>query len=150
MITLHQLTKVKTKKPKKRRGRGYGSGKGGHTVGRGSKGQKARGKIDILFTGTKGKKSWFKRLPLWRGKGRFKSSLKPVVVNVGVLDKFFRSGERVTVEALVRKGLVDKKEKKRVKILGKGKLTKKLIVVSLPCSKKAAEKIKAAGGKTEK
>ena len=33
---------LKTTKNKKRVGRGYGSGKGGHTVGRGSKGAKSR------------------------------------------------------------------------------------------------------------
>lgn len=61
---------------KKRLGRGYGSGKGGHTVGRGQKGQKARNKIGILFEGMKMKKSLIKRLPLQRGKGKFHAKLK--------------------------------------------------------------------------
>ena len=55
-------------KRKKRLGRGYGSGKGGHTVGRGQKGQKTRGKIGVLFEGIKVKKSLLKKLPLRRGK----------------------------------------------------------------------------------
>lgn len=58
-------------KGKKRVGRGRGTGKGGHTVGRGQKGQKSRGKIGILFEGVKMKKSFLKRLPLARGKGKF-------------------------------------------------------------------------------
>lgn len=70
-MRLHELPKI-VKKGKKRLGRGYGSGKGGHTVGRGQKGQKARGKIHPLFTGTKTKKSLLQRLPLLRGKGRLK------------------------------------------------------------------------------
>ena len=37
----------------KRLGRGYGSGKGGHTSGRGQKGQKSRTNIHILFEGLK-------------------------------------------------------------------------------------------------
>ena len=57
----------------KRLGRGYGSGKGGHTSGGGQKGQKARGSVNILFEGYKVKKSFFKRLPLLRGKGKFKT-----------------------------------------------------------------------------
>jgi len=60
-------------KSKKRVGRGMGSGKGSHTTGRGQKGQKARGKINVLFEGMKMKKSLLKRLPLMRGKGKFHS-----------------------------------------------------------------------------
>jgi large subunit ribosomal protein L15 len=70
-----KLPKIKTKS-KKRVGRGYGSGKGGHTVGRGQKGQKARGSMGILFEGFKVKKSLIKRLPLKRGKGKFKRRKK--------------------------------------------------------------------------
>ncbi len=58
-------------KSKKRVGRGIGSGRGGHTSGRGQKGQKSRGNIGILFEGLKTKKSLLKRLPLMRGKGKF-------------------------------------------------------------------------------
>ncbi len=57
---------------KKRLGRGYGSGKGGHTSGRGQKGQKSRGRIHPLFEGQKTKKSLIQRLPLLRGKGKNK------------------------------------------------------------------------------
>jgi len=64
------LPKV-VQKSKKRVGRGRGSGKGGHTVGRGQKGQRTRGKISVLFEGMKVKKSLLKRLPLARGKGKF-------------------------------------------------------------------------------
>ena len=45
------------KRKKKRVGRGYGSGKGGHTAGRGQKGQKSRTNIGILFEGLKVRKS---------------------------------------------------------------------------------------------
>lgn len=56
---------------RKRVGRGRGSGKGSHTVGRGQKGQKARGKVGVIFEGMKMKKSFLKRLPKARGKGKF-------------------------------------------------------------------------------
>lgn len=60
MIELHRLTKIAGKR-KKRVGRGYGSGKGGHTTGRGAKGQKIRGKIKLTFEG--GQLSLVRRLP---------------------------------------------------------------------------------------
>ena len=56
-MKLNKLSKTANKK-KKRVGRGYGSGKGGHTVGRGAKGLKARGKVKLTFEGTKTKKSF--------------------------------------------------------------------------------------------
>lgn len=69
-----ELPKIIAKR-KKRIGRGIGSGKGGHTVGRGQKGQKTRDNIGILFEGLKMKKSQIKKTPLLRGKGRFKPKL---------------------------------------------------------------------------
>ena len=74
-MDLSSLPKI-TKRAAKRVGRGYGSGKGGHTSGRGSKGQKARGKLPLTFEGTKVKKSLIKRLPLQRGKGKLKPQKK--------------------------------------------------------------------------
>lgn len=145
MISLSSLTKIKTGKTKKRIGRGYGSGKGGHTVGRGSKGQKARGKVGLAFSGAKSKKSWLKRLPLWRGKGRFKPRGKKLAINVGQLNESYRDGEKVSPESLAKKRLIKKKEMTLVKILGKGDLKKKL-KVSVLCSGQAKEKIIAAGG----
>jgi large subunit ribosomal protein L15 len=65
-----RLPKVVTKS-KKRLGRGMGSGKGSHTSSRGQKGQKSRKDLHILFEGLKTKKSFLKRLPLLRGKGKF-------------------------------------------------------------------------------
>lgn len=74
-MNLSTLPKIIMRK-KKRLGRGVGSGKGMHTVGRGTKGQKAREDVPLLFEGTKSKKSLVKRLPYLRGKGKFKSLKK--------------------------------------------------------------------------
>lgn len=71
---MNKLPKVVTKR-KKIVGRGIGSGRGGHTSGRGQKGQKTRGSINVLFEGLKVKKSFLKRLPLQRGKGKFHPKL---------------------------------------------------------------------------
>jgi large subunit ribosomal protein L15 len=146
-MRLKKLPKTATRK-KKRAGRGYGSGKGGHTVGRGAKGLKARNKVSLTFEGTKIKKSLLKRLPLRRGKGRFKSlNSNPVVINVHLLN-LLPQKSTVNIQALVKKRIVDDKEAKRfgVKILGDGEL-KVPLTVELPCSKGAVKKIEKAGGK---
>ena len=75
-MNLNKLPRIITR-PKKRVGRGMESGKGSHTAGRGTKGQKARGKVSILYEGTKTKKSLVKRIPMLRGKGKFKAKVKP-------------------------------------------------------------------------
>jgi large subunit ribosomal protein L15 len=150
MMQLNQLPKIKSKK-KKRLGRGYGSGKGGHTVGRGSKGDKARGKVALTFEGTKIKKSLIKKIPLQRGKGKLKPSRKkPLVVNLKDLN-VFKKEAKVDLESLLKAGIVEEKEARRfgVKILGDGEI-KVALTVSLPCSKSAAEKIKKAGGEVIK
>ncbi|PIZ48182.1 50S ribosomal protein L15 [Candidatus Woesebacteria bacterium CG_4_10_14_0_2_um_filter_39_14] len=120
---------------KKRVGRGYGSGKGGHTVGRGQKGQKSRTKIGVLFEGVKVKKSLLKRLPFQRGKGKNKGGNKPVIVNMGALN-ILPAGSKVNIETLIKSKIVDEKDARAygVKILGNGKLEKKLII-EVPASK---------------
>ncbi len=120
---------------KKRLGRGYGSGKGGHTTGRGQKGQKSRTKIGVLFEGVKVKKSLLKRLPFQRGKGKNKGGKGPVIVNLEALN-ILPAGTKVTVETLIKAKIVDEKDAKMygVKILGNGKLEKKLII-EVPASK---------------
>ena len=124
----NNLPKIVTRR-KKRLGRGYGSGKGGHTVGRGQKGQKSRSKIGILFEGVKTRKSFIKRTPQLRGKGKLKSKPKPIILNLDQLN-VFTSGAKVDLDAIIKKGLVVERHAKSlgVKILGTGKLTKKLTV----------------------
>ena len=64
-MKLNELVKLKSR-GKKRVGRGLGS-KLGKTAGRGTKGQKARGKIPAGFTGAG--LPTYKKLPLRRGLG---------------------------------------------------------------------------------
>lgn len=145
-MKLSELPKT-TKKVKKRVGRGYGSGRGGHAASRGTKGQRARGKIGLFFEGTKVKKSLLKRLPLLRGKGKFKSWKPPIaVVNVKYLN-LFQEQEEVTLDSLKTRGILakDLPSDTQVKILGDGEITVPL-VVCLPSSKGAREKIEKAGG----
>ena len=111
---------------KKRVGRGAGSGTGFHTSGRGQKGQKSRGKIGILFEGMKVKKSLLKRLPLRRGKGKFRHGQKPVIISAKKLEKL-PVGSTIDLKLLVKENLIDEKtaKKRGVKILGVGKNEKK-------------------------
>lgn len=142
-----RLPKIKVKKPK-RLGRGYGSGKGGHTSSRGSKGQKSRSKLNILFEGLKTKKSFIKRLPLRRGKGKFKSRKdSPLGINLYLLNDF-KSGSKVSLDSLVESKIISKKDAKKygAKILGNGHIDKK-IVSEIPTTDIARKKIEAAGGK---
>jgi len=146
MNQLSNLSKITTKK-KKRLGRGYGSGKGGHTVGRGQKGQKSRSRVHLLFEGKKTQKSLLRRIPLLRGKGKLKSKKnKPLIVNVSFLN-LLPPRSKVDINFLVKHRLVDEREAKKygVKILGGGEIVHPL-VVSLSCSKGAKKKIEKAGG----
>lgn len=145
-MNLHTLTKTTTKK-KRRLGQGHGSGRV-KTAGRGTKGQKSRGKIPLSFEG--GAVSLIKRLPFRRGKGRFKVfKKKPIVVNVKVLN-ILKKDSIVDIRTLSENHIVDAEEAKiyGVKILGDGELNLPL-TVKLPASKGAIEKIKKAGGRVE-
>ena len=142
-MNLSNLKKIKTKS-KRRLGQGHGSGRV-KTAGRGTKGQNARGKIPLFFEG--GALPLIKRLPFRRGKGRNKVfRKKPVIIKIQALN-LLTKGSIVDLKTLVDKKLVDSFDAKKygVKILGDGQLNVSLII-KLPISKKAAEKVKKAGG----
>lgn len=69
------------------------------------------------------------------------------IINVAALEAF-EDGAVVDNAALKSKGII-KKESIPVKVLGNGKLTKKLTVSVSAFSESAAKKIEAAGGKAE-
>lgn len=145
---LESITKRTNKTDKaKRRGRGYGSGVGGHTVGRGMKGQKSRSghKSLIFFEG--GNTPFFRRMPKYKGFNRSEKIVNEVV-SIDQLQEAYNSGEVVNLETLVEKKLV-KKNSKSVKILGDGEIKKKLIVENIKVSSTAATKIEKAGGEVK-
>lgn len=147
-MNLNQLPKSTIPK-KKRRGQGYGSGKGGHTSGRGEKGQRSRGGIPLWFEG--GQLPQIRRFPFVRGKHRFQSvNPEAVEVNLTILNQL-TPGSVVNPKTLMEAGLVSAKSLKHqtIKILGQGKITIPLIVEVLT-SKIAADKIVAAGGKVNR
>lgn len=144
-ITLQNLKPKKgSTKRKKRVGRGNASGHGTYS-GRGIKGQRARsgGKKGLK---RKGLRTFLRNVPK---KGGF-TSLKPKmsVVNIKDLEKKFKAGSTVTYKELIKSNLI-KTAKNGVKILGQGKLTKKLEIVADSFSKSAKDAIIKAGGKAE-
>ena len=128
----------------KRKGRGIGSGNG-KTAGRGHKGQWARsgGGVRPGFEG--GQMPLTRRLPKRGFNNVFAKEYSEV--NVAKLN-IFEDGAEVTFETLVEKGLVNKNAD-GVRILGNGKLEKKLTVKAHGITAGAKEKIEAAGGKAE-
>ena len=128
----------------KRKGRGAGTGNG-KTAGRGHKGQGARsgGGVRIGFEG--GQMPLARRIPKRGFNNIFAKPLE--IINLSALNKF-EDGDVVTVEALLAKGILNKCEY-GYKVLGNGKVTKKVTVVASAFSQSAKEAIEAAGGKAE-
>jgi large subunit ribosomal protein L15 len=131
----------KAKKNSKRLGRGNSSGRGTYS-GRGLKGQRARsgGKKGLKLRGLKN---------LLRNKpklGGFRS-LRPKMayINLGQLDSNFSAGELVDPKRLLAKKLIGS-PKPGLKVLGEGKLTKKLTVLAHGFSESAKKAIIEAGG----
>ena len=145
-MKLHELSPNEgAVKSKKRVGRGIGSGLG-KTSGKGHKGQNARsgGGVRPGFEG--GQLPLFRRLSK-RGFNNYNFRTVYAVVNVGDLERF-EDGTTVTIEMLKESGLVNK-ELDGIKILGNGKLTKKLTVKANKFSNTAKEKIESVCGKIE-
>lgn len=144
-MKLENLPKI-TDRKKKRLGQGHGSGRG-KTAGRGTSGQKSKGKVPIYFEG--GALPLIKRLPFLRGKSRNKPFRKKrVVVNVEALN-LLKKDAVVDLKTLVKNRIVKEKDiSYGVKILGDGDIAVPL-TVKLPVSKGAKAKIEKAGGKVE-
>jgi large subunit ribosomal protein L15 len=126
-MRLHEIKSTHTHKKARRVGRGNAAG-GGTTAGRGTKGQKARtganSNVPRTFIG--GSTSLIQRLPKLKG---FKSrAVKPIALNLTIVEKHFEDGDNVTLLALLEKGVVSAREAEMgVKILGGTKKpTKKL------------------------
>lgn len=112
-------------------------------VGRGQKGQKARGKVRLGFEG--GQMPLFRRMP----KRGFKNINRKeyAIVNLETLNKF-EDGAEVTPALLVESGII-KDEKDGIKVLGNGTLNKQLTVKASKFSASAKEAIESKGGKAE-
>lgn len=142
-MQLHELRPKHKLKKGKRVGRG---GKKGAYSGRGLKGQKAHAgrRLEPII------RRLIKRYPKLRGcrsKSRIPKS-KTAILNLEILDKKFKTGEKITPEILLERGIISriKGRMPEIKILGKGKITKSLTVEGCLISKSAKEKIEKASG----
>ncbi len=144
-MKLHELSPAfGSTKESKRIGRGHGSGNG-KTAGKGHKGQKARAGHGMRPGFEGGQMPLQRRVPKRGFNNIFAEEW--LAVNISALE-VFEDGAVVDAAALQAKGII-KKADKPVKVLGNGKLTKKLTVNLNAFSASAAEKINAAGGKAE-
>ena len=144
-MKMHELAPaLGSTKEAKRIGRGHGSGNG-KTAGKGHKGQKARAGHGMRPGFEGGQMPLQRRVPKRGFNNIFAEEW--VAINVSALE-VFEDGSVVDVQALASKGII-KKANLPVKVLGNGKLTKKLEVKLNAYSASAAEKIANAGGKAE-
>lgn len=134
-------------KKKKRVGRGIGSH--GAKSGKGMKGQKSRAGYSRRAGFEGGQTPLYQRLPKKRGaKQYFRSRVvKPVAVSVNSLSQF-KEGSIVGPGALRKSGFV-KECWQKVKLIGKGKLDKKLTVRVHQVTEGARRGVEEAGGKIE-
>lgn len=143
-MDLHKITKIKgNKRPSKRVGRGGGSGKGWHTTGRGQKGQKARVGYNLPIGFEGGQVPLFKRLPMIGG---FRNHRAKRIVGISLdLLNHFREGATVEPKDLVEKNIIKQLPRDGVKILGSGKLEKKLTLKGFLYSASAKKLIEKSG-----
>ncbi len=145
-MSLDKLKPAERSKFKKKRvGRGPGSGLG-KTAGRGHKGAQSRSGYSFKRGFEGGQMPLHRRVPKRGFTNIFRTEYD--VVNLDQLEAAFDAGAIVTVATLREHGLVGSR-KALVKVLGRGELTKALTVHAHKFSGKAAEKVAAAGGRTE-
>ncbi len=144
-MKLHELSPAPgSVRDVKRIGRGHGSGNG-KTAGKGHKGQKARAGRGIRAGFEGGQMPLHRRVPKRGFNNIFATPY--TAINVAALNRF-EDGATVNAEALLDAGII-KSAPNGVKVLGNGKLDKKLTVQVAAFSESAKAKIEAAGGKAE-
>jgi large subunit ribosomal protein L15 len=140
-MQIHELQPKHKNRGKRRVGRG---GRKGTYSGHGMKGQKSRAgrkMVPII-------RELIKRYPKLKGYRRFVLENNFAVVNLDVLEKTSKDGDIINPENLLKKGIVRMINGKtpQIKILGKGAITKKVIVEKCKASKTAKEAIEKVGG----
>ncbi len=144
-MQMHSFKPVHQNKRSQQVGRG---GKRGKTSGKGTKGQNAR-------AGRKKRpelRDLIKKIPKLRGRGvniNTPMTETPFVINLEVIEVAFATGDTVSPETLLQKGMVEMKNGKlpAIKILGDGELTKKINFSKVTVSGSAKAKIEKASGK---
>ena len=140
-MQLHELQPKHKNRTKKRVGRG---GAHGTYSGHGMKGQKSRAgrkMVPII-------RELIKKYPKLKGYRSFAIENNFVVVNLETLEKHTKDGEIINPENLVKKGIIStiKGKTPKVKILGNGNITKKIVIENCKISKTAKDAIEKVGG----
>jgi large subunit ribosomal protein L15 len=145
-MRLHDLKpRPGAKHRRKRLGQGEASGHG-KTSGRGGKGQTARSGSSIRIGFEGGQMPLIRRIPK-RGFNNANFATRYVPVNLEALNRF-DEGATVDAAALRTLGLAQGPVT-RIKILGDGNLTRKLVIKAHAFSASAREKIEKLGGTCE-
>ena len=140
----HELTS--NNDARKRVGRG---GKRGKTSGKGMRGQNAR-------TGNSKRpeiRDFIKKFPKLRGQGINGNKSRDIItyfepVNLSEIETHFNSGDVISPESLIKKGVIDYRgaQVPQVKILGGGELTKSVTIKNCATSASARAAVEKAGG----
>ncbi|MEK7088369.1 MAG: 50S ribosomal protein L15 [Patescibacteria group bacterium] len=143
-MQFHNLKRIHPNKRSVAVGRG---GRRGKTSGRGGKGQTARAGHKVRPE----IRDLIKKLPKLRGRGKNINrsfEKRPVILNIDILEKKFAEGETVNPASLIAKNLLQAVSGRlpKVKILGNGQLSKKLIIENCLLSQSAKTAIEKAGG----
>jgi large subunit ribosomal protein L15 len=134
MLSLNNVKAKEGQKKTRRVGRGHGSGRGCYS-GKGQKGQHSRSGVSGL------KRLGMRPRILQTPKLRGFHSMHPKnqVVSVEDINANFKDGDKVTPAILLSKGLI-KRTNQPVKILGKEKLTVKILFEDVKLNKELMPK----------
>ncbi len=143
-MQFHTLKRVHANKKSPQVGRG---GKRGKTSGRGGKGQTARAGHKMYPQ----IRDMIKKIPKLRGRGKqsFKSFQEPFTpVNLETIEKVYAAGSTVSPETLLTAKVISRESGRvpKVKILGRGTLSKKLTFTGVATSASVKAAIEKAGG----
>ena len=132
-------------KNRRRVGRGYGCGLG-KTCGRGNNGQNSRsgGGVKAGFEG--GQMPLMRRLPK-RGFSNYPFKTEYTVVNLSVIEKFFKEKDEITIDDFLNTGILKKGSK--IKVLANGELSSSKKIEVHAISESAKSKIEKLKGKVE-
>lgn len=145
MVLINEIRRQHGLRRAQRVGRG---GKRGTYSGRGQKGQRARAGRNIK---SQARESLLK-IPQRRGTGSKTRALslkrKPLALNVNDFVAVYKEGETVSPKTLVQRGIISKVSGRipAVKILGRGKVDKKLVFSGVFVSRIVRTQVEKLGG----
>jgi len=147
MVSLSDINHgIQKNKRRRRVGRGTGSGRG-KTSSRGHKGQGSRAGYRSRRGYEGGQMPLFRRVAK-RGFSNAAFADEIQVINLDQLNERFEDGQEVDLQAL--KAAFSLSRKVKVKVLGRGELSKKLTISANAFSASAEEAITKAGGSAVK